>query len=76
MSTLATRLIACLMGNRREGKDSVLLRTESTSGFGVNASEETFITVQSGYIGCNTGNGKKLSSSQSQLGQETCLAVA
>ena len=32
--------------------------------------------VQSGYIGCNTGNGKKLSSSQAQQGQGTCLADA
>ena len=32
--------------------------------------------VRSGYFGCNTGNGKKLSSSQVQLGQATCLAVA
>ena len=29
-----------------------------------------------GHIGCNTGNGKKLSSSQAQLGQATCLAAA
>ena len=27
-------------------------------------------------MGCNTGNGEKLSSSQAQLGQTTCLAVA
>ena len=32
--------------------------------------------IQSGYIGCNTGNGEKLSSSQAQVGQATCLAVA
>ena len=32
--------------------------------------------LQSGYIGCNTGNGKKLSSNQAQLGQATCLADA
>ena len=32
--------------------------------------------VRSGYFGCNTGNGKKLSSSQVQLGQATCFAVA
>ena len=30
--------------------------------------------LQRGYIGCNTGNGEKLSSSQAQLGQATCLA--
>ena len=34
------------------------------------------INVQSGYIGCNTGNGEKLISSQAQLGQATCLAIA
>ena len=33
-----------------------------------------FIFVQSGYMGCNTGNGKKISSSQAQLGQATCWA--
>ena len=33
-------------------------------------------SVQSGYIGCNTGNGKKLNSSQTQLGQATCLGDA
>ena len=32
--------------------------------------------LQSGYVGCNAGNGEKLSSSQAQLGQATCLAVA
>ena len=32
--------------------------------------------IQSGYIGCNTGNGEELSSSQRQLGQATCLAAA
>ena len=32
--------------------------------------------VQCGYGGCNTGNGKKLSSNQAQLGQTICLAVA
>ena len=32
--------------------------------------------VQSGFIGCNTGNEKKLSSSQAQLGLGTCLADA
>ena len=33
-------------------------------------------SVQSGWSGCRTGNGKKLSSSQAQLGQATYLAVA
>ena len=33
-------------------------------------------SLQSGYIGCNTGNREKLSSRQAQLGQATCLAVA
>ena len=32
--------------------------------------------VQGGWGGWPTGNGKKLSSSQAQLGQATCLAVA
>ena len=32
--------------------------------------------IPSGWSGCPTGNGKKLSSNQVQLGQETCLAVA
>ena len=32
--------------------------------------------VESGYIGCNTGYVKKLSSIQAQLGQATCLADA
>ena len=33
-------------------------------------------TVQGGWGGWPTGNGKKLSSCQAQLGQATCLAVA
>ena len=33
-------------------------------------------TVQSGWSGCRTGNGKKLSRNQAQLGQSTYLAVA
>ena len=32
--------------------------------------------LQGGWGGWPTGNGKKLSSSQAQLGQATCLAVA
>ena len=32
--------------------------------------------VQGGWGGWPTGNGKKLSSCQAQLGQATCLAVA
>ena len=32
--------------------------------------------IQGGWGGWPTGNGKKLSSSQAQLGQATCLAVA
>ena len=32
--------------------------------------------IQGGWGGSTTGNGKKLSSSQAQLGQATCLAVA
>ena len=32
--------------------------------------------LQSGYIGCNKGNGKKLSSSQAELAQATGLADA
>ena len=35
-----------------------------------------FSALQSGCGGWPTGNGKKLSSCQSQLGQATCLAVA
>ena len=35
-----------------------------------------FIDVQGGWGGWPTGNGKKLSSCQAQLGQPTCLAVA
>ena len=33
-------------------------------------------SVQGGWGGWPTGNGKKLSSCQAQLGQATCLAVA
>ena len=32
--------------------------------------------IQGGWGGWPTGNGKKLSSCQAQLGQATCLAVA
>ena len=38
--------------------------------------EFTLPSLQSGYIGCNTGNEKKLSISQAQLGQGKCMAVA
>ena len=34
------------------------------------------VVVQGGWGGWPTGNGKKLSSCQAQLGQATCLAVA
>ena len=34
------------------------------------------ILLQGGWGGWPTGNGKKLSSCQAQLGQATCLAVA
>ena len=34
------------------------------------------ICLQGGWGGWPTGNGKKLSSCQAQLGQATCLAVA
>ena len=37
---------------------------------------ESAIDNYRGYVGCNTGNGEKLSSSQAQLGQATCLDVA
>ena len=35
-----------------------------------------YTRVQGGWGGWPTGNGKKLSSCQAQLGQATCLAVA
>ena len=34
------------------------------------------VYIQSGWSGCHTGNGKKLSSSQAQLGRATYFAVA
>ena len=34
------------------------------------------LALQGGWGGWPTGNGKKLSSCQTQLGQATCLAVA
>ena len=40
------------------------------------ASEAMSHSVQGGWGGWLTGNGKKLSSCQAQLGQATCLAVA
>ena len=39
-------------------------------------SGEVEASLQGGWGGWPTGNGKKLSSSQAQLGQSTCLAVA
>ena len=39
-------------------------------------STKSVYVVQGGWCGWPTGNGKKLSSSQAQLGQATCLAVA
>ena len=38
--------------------------------------QRSFNNVQSADIGWQTGNGKKLSFSQAQLGRATCLAVA
>ena len=37
---------------------------------------EVYLDIQPAYIGWPTGNGKKLSCSQSQLGQATCLGAA
>ena len=39
-------------------------------------SHQLCTTVQGGWGGWPTGNGKKQSCSQAQLGQATCLAVA
>ena len=36
----------------------------------------TLYAIQSGYIGCNTGNGEKLSNSQACCLAQLCLAAA
>ena len=42
---------------------------ETEHGSGINIVSYVCSALQSGYIGCKTGNGKKLSSSQANLGQ-------
>ena len=54
-----------------------LRRSEGIVGINKGLRSSSYMSqLQSAYIGCNTGNREKLSSSQAQLGQATCLAVA